>query len=700
MRISPLLLCSLLLLPTLSAQSARTVAVKNFTGVTLGEKIEAAERTCGTSESEACILVLDPSMASVPAGAIPPLCPGCSIQDSRGGGQQFSGQPSSSFQTLSSMPDKGDADPVTNKLRNFIHSTAQQPVRRRGVLWIGPQEPANAVDRGSNPIPSAEELDSGQRIVDLRGTNCMDFLGFFSGNDNAVCIEGAETDQDATGREANPAHTMNKALLHLGYNSLQGGTYNFSGPGKGTKSNRTILTMTGEYHTVAQNSLVGGSMNCLTGGECMAFNVMQIYPGGYLSPGQEPLEGIRLQQQQTYGLGDGHGGYWSASDAKVNGSAGTITFTPGANANTLAEARPIRDLDSAYTTGSYTVVACSGANPATCTVTGSGANWTSIRGFVGTHTTLAGVGGPIQSTNLIFCAGPGANGGFDACVPITQGVDADHLTVNLLAAGSQQNTTWPWARSGNYAIYSAAWPTRVDIVGRSFNAPDVSGIGDGHRLDQVLAYNGDIWGMQVYQSREVGRNYGGGINIIDGGTADSPAFGCGMCISGNYSAALAIGPSSPVSGNSPVVIGLFKTSATGTIVDYAASLDYQHAWRYMDSNRKLQTALGYTRNASSPVAGVSFFENKAYITTAGTGEFVHVGNANGGSDLAGTISIHSAAAGSFTFGEAYAAAPKCVASPTTNPGSMTWWVTATPQDVTVHLSGPATIEFNYICAGT
>jgi hypothetical protein len=694
-------LCLLILFASGNAALAGSpVAVKDFPGATVGEKIAAAEAACGTDAASACLLVLDPSLASLPAGSIPPLCPQCSIQDSRGGGQPFQGQPSGNFQTLASLPATGSADAMTNRLRNFIQSTANEPGRHRGVLWIGPQEPADALDKVGHPLPPAEELDSSQRIIDLRGTNCMDFEGLFTGNDNAICIEGAETDQDATGREANPTLTMNRGLAHFSYNSLRGGTYNYTSPGHGTKSNRTALTVNGEYHTVAQNSLIVGAMNCLTGGECLALNVLQVYPGGYVGPGEEPMEGIRLQQQQTYSSSDGAGGQWLATGVQVNPASGVVSFTPGANPHLLAEARPIRDLDSLYSTGSYSAVSCAGANPSTCTVTGADTNWTSIRGFVGTHTTFMGLGGPIQSTNLVFCPGPGAEGGYDACVPVTEGVDATHLTLNVLGTGSQQNTAWPWAHSGKYAIYSVAWPTQVDIVAHTFTTPDASRIGNGHRVDQVLAYNGDLWGMLVYQSRHVGRPYGGGINIIDGGSAQSPGFGCGICVSGNYATAYAVGSSGTVSGNPAVALGINKPATVGVVVDNVGGSDYGNGWRYMDSNRTLQTAFGYTRNAASPVAGLSFFANKAYITTSGNAEFTHLGNANNSSDLSGAIAIHGAASGSFNFAEAYATAPRCVASPTSNPGSVTWWVTSTAKDVTVHLSAAATIEFNYICAGT
>ncbi len=65
----------------------------------------------------------------------------------------------------------------------------------------------------------------------------------------------------------------------------------------------------------------------------------------------------------------------------------------------------------------------------------------------------------------------------------------------------------------------------------------------------------------------------------------------------------------------------------------------------------------------------------------------------------GQISISSAASGSQSFGSSYNSAPVCVASPTSNPGSTTWWVTTSTSSVTVNLSAAATLTFNYACFG-
>jgi hypothetical protein len=66
---------------------------------------------------------------------------------------------------------------------------------------------------------------------------------------------------------------------------------------------------------------------------------------------------------------------------------------------------------------------------------------------------------------------------------------------------------------------------------------------------------------------------------------------------------------------------------------------------------------------------------------------------------AGQINISSATSGSSSFGTTYNSAPICVASPTSNPGSTTWWVTASTSAVTITLSASTTLSFNYACFG-
>jgi hypothetical protein len=82
-------------------------------------------------------------------------------------------------------------------------------------------------------------------------------------------------------------------------------------------------------------------------------------------------------------------------------------------------------------------------------------------------------------------------------------------------------------------------------------------------------------------------------------------------------------------------------------------------------------------------------------------------NSNGGhiqtnlanSDVAGTISLTSAGSAFQSFTTAYSSVPICVITPTTTPGTKSFWVTTTTGAVTANISTPSTIIFNYICIG-
>lgn len=75
-----------LLFPALcAAQSDNTLYVKQFAGTTVGAKVTAAQASCNPNTIIPCILVIDPSLASWPAGTMPTLCAQCSLLDYRTG---------------------------------------------------------------------------------------------------------------------------------------------------------------------------------------------------------------------------------------------------------------------------------------------------------------------------------------------------------------------------------------------------------------------------------------------------------------------------------------------------------------------------------------------------------------------------------------------------------------------------------------
>jgi len=76
------------------AQTDNTIYVKQFPGITVGQKVTAAMATCTTYTSVPCILVLDPSLAAYATGTMPTLCSHCYLWDFRtgppsGGGMVF-----------------------------------------------------------------------------------------------------------------------------------------------------------------------------------------------------------------------------------------------------------------------------------------------------------------------------------------------------------------------------------------------------------------------------------------------------------------------------------------------------------------------------------------------------------------------------------------------------------------------------------
>lgn len=78
---------------------------------------------------------------------------------------------------------------------------------------------------------------------------------------------------------------------------------------------------------------------------------------------------------------------------------------------------------------------------------------------------------------------------------------------------------------------------------------------------------------------------------------------------------------------------------------------------------------------------------------------INVGAGTENNDVRGTIAISAATSTSYTFPQAYNHAPDCVLTPTSNPGSLAWWVTTTSTAITANLSAAGTISFNYICLG-
>jgi hypothetical protein len=146
-------------------------------------------------------------------------------------------------------------------------------------------------------------------------------------------------------------------------------------------------------------------------------------------------------------------------------------------------------------------------------------------------------------------------------------------------------------------------------------------------------------------------------------------------------------------------------AAPGTITDSEA------AWRALNGSTVPETV---SAGVVSTLRGHPFAfggSGDSYMatldhTTLTANRTYSFPNANGNICLSttcgsqvGQISISSATSASQSFGTSYNSPPVCVVSPTANPGSITWWVTATTTGVTLNLSASATVSFNYVCFG-
>jgi hypothetical protein len=605
------------------------------------------------------------------------------------------------LKSFNAEPAGGQLDEITNRWLNWAHEPAAEgAIRPHEFIWVDSQTPANA-----KSLLSAYIFDSAHRILDFRGTNCMDDHGTFTVTDNALCIEAVETEHDPVWKD----HWAYRAAVHIGYDSMKGGVYDYTGL-KGGKSTRVPLLITNETHTAAQNFGEYFTQTGYAGGELIGIGITQKDIGGFIGNGQESNEGVRIDQSQGP-WNDGFGGTWSAKNAEVNTADGMVKFTPDKFPFTLGETRFIRDLNSAYSKGSYTNVNCAGMRPSTCRITGEGTEWTSIPGFVGVHTKFDDLEhtGPILSSNLVFCAVPAAsnkqnNGypkggsGFDFCVPVTEGVDANTLTVNLYFRSTANNTTWTWPTSGEYVIYRGAYPTEVDIEHNTFKAGDVSGIGQGHLLDQVMAYNSDFAGILVLQRRTIGRpNFGSGVDIYNASPPDAPIMGQGLSITGGYQSAICIGC---INSETKPVYNV-KTGTPGSIewLDWSLGDSEQVFLGYRSSPGKIESAITYNRGPASANPGLGFY-GKSRITPSGEGEFAHLDQAEG-RDIGGTIEIRGGTSGSVRFSMPYAKAPVCTLTPTSNPSSIgAYWVSTSATEIHANVSNSGSIVFSYTCVGS
>ena len=476
------------------------------------------------------------------------------------------------------------------------------------------------------------------QIIDYRGTSIPTYYGSFNSGNTAGFTNGVLTESFET-RTSNPSLYQGFANDWHYYAALKGGTYFYplgpTGGGNGAKTDYFNIAVMSTFNTIAQKTGIISQSWSTANGETMGIQSYITEGGGYQGPGAEPTEALRIQMQQMGTTGTSTtGGLVTGAIAAITGTGPyTVNFNATSNLTGLGEHCCIRDLGRLYNTGTFVSATANSNTPiagvTSVSIAGSGTTWTTLG--VGSHstynTTANSSGFILTATNLCFTISGAQNDGFDVVLPIDSIVDDTHLNVIPQGVGTSQNTGWfaGWPTSGSYQINGCAFPssTSQNSVANTgtFTTSDVSGLTSGHSIDQSIAYNLDMAGIQLVQTRHIGRaGYGGGVNILNNSSANAPQFSYGMAVSGNYACALCVQTS-----NQPVAP--YDTVATfsrpnGSSVNYANFEDLSQAstgkwsfWNARMSDGVLRTMIQADPNTASATYGLTFPTGNVAIST-------------------------------------------------------------------------------------
>lgn len=577
-------------------------------------------------------------------------------------------------------------------LRNQLLSLQSYLAGRRGFIEIPP---------GAAPGWWPGFGDSSIRILDDRGTSNPDvngqqrvgtLNGYKVAYSNGILFRATETDPSS------PDHYTGFMNVQFHYNAARGGLNNYIGK-SGTKTDYFNILATSEMRTVGQKTAIGSRLNSYSSGDTMGLATSVTQFGGWDTSGDEQTEGLRIQAQQGSAGVPGTGGVFKGVVSAISGH--TLTYSPVLDETTLGEHRILRDLDRAYKAGSIVSIANLGGNPNTVHVTGSGTHWSELGRKSHTQWNNLAAGGGVTSTTLAFCFDPIRGDGYDACFPVSEVVDDTHLTLNLVAYGTGQNTSWPasWPTAGSYTIYGAAWPTSVDMDAHTITAPDLSGISAGHNIDQVLAYNMQVIGAWIALSRHIGiPGKGAGVHILNWGNAGSPTMDFGVGVSGGFESAYTLQASNQRSGVPRFFATLYDDPTAKILIDSspARSPAPQVAlWRARDSSGAAHLMLSFVRDTAT----TCLIDSSLCVSASGGLSTKQLGQAEA-NDYAGVISIRSGSSASISFQRPFHSNPVCSLTPTSDPSKVgTYWVTTTTSSVSANIHEQENISFNYICVG-
>jgi hypothetical protein len=580
----------------------------------------------------------------------------------------------------------------TDDLHGELESLKTYLGGRRGLIEIPPSAAAGWWEGMG---------DSSVRFLDDRGNSLPDAWGnitrspvngFRVGYANGLLLRATETDPSSPDRYTG---FMN---MQFHYTAAQGGMNNLTEK-SGTKTDYINVLATSEMRTVGQKSGIASHLASYSSGDTMGIQTNVTQFGGDDTYGDEQTEGVRIQIQQGFTRSMGTGGIFQGVVDAISGK--TFTYKANHDENTLGEHRLIRDLDRSYSAGSILSIINSGGTRNSIRVTGSNTHWSELG--LRAHTSWNDIEfqGGVSNTNLTFCFEPLKTDGYDTCFPISEIVDDTHLTLNLIAYGTESNTPWPseWPSSGEYRIYGAAWPTTVDLATHTIAAPDLSGIAAGHRIDQVLAYSTQTIGQWIAVSRHIGiPGKGGGIYIANWGTAQSPGMGYGIAVSGGFETGFAFQNSNARSGVPNYFAKFFSEPASKIIFDSTVArtpAPEVALWRLRDAKGAAHVMLSFLRETATTCV----LDTSLCVSARGSVAARSLGQVEG-DDYAGTISIDGGSSAKVNFRQPFQSNPVCTLTPTSDPTEIgAYWVSTSPSSVTASVRHPGRIVFNFVCVG-
>ncbi len=245
------------------------------------------------------------------------------------------------------------------------------------------------------------------------------------------------------------------------------------------------------------------------------------------------------------------------------------------------------------------------------------------------------------------------------------------------------------------------------------------GVGGGGGSSTAFQANGAALSSSATVNFE-----GSGSIAITNPSAGNVQFGCATCVVTNPSATQTITAGSAsvepliLNGVNGQTADIFDVKLSGTPVFEIGSGGYIT----VPSGYTPSFNGGFIVNNGLTVSGdgATTLSGVASLAIAGTGNFGLNGSAGqhinsishtgatgcaastSCTDTEGVLAISAATSVTYTFTTNYTSAPVCVASPTSNPGTTTWWVTTvsgSPSTITINLSASSTLNFNYICRG-